>query len=378
VLPGTVEDWLARGNCDAVYALLQGRAHVDPSAVKAVLARPDHRLACLLADFGKVDASAINEVCRHLRAEDCFGEYLFLRLVKRGGVVDPSAVIAVNKLQKWSVMAAALGAASLTADAVFDGRTLLDDTLETVGSQGSRVDLGYAQELIKSGARITSWSGSLLVEAVEKEDTALTEILLCANADVNKSWCGAWPIHRAAYTLNFGLMKTLLNARADVSVRQTADEQLNALEISLDVALTDTITPERREYARMLMAEGACVASRHAAKLLRRAIENQDDELADLIQAATRAEEKERPRRVSGELVPPARRSPPWSPQDSPVSDNGSSRAGRRSPASGGGTGRRFSGRRSGDIIRFGSPTSPAVAGYPPGAAGRTAPRKSY
>jgi hypothetical protein len=288
VLSGTLEEWLARGNCDAVYTLLQGRAHVDPSAVKALLARADHRLACLLADFGVVELSAIEEVSRNLRSDDRYGEHLFIRLAKRGGVLDPSAVIALNKLQKWSVMVAALGAASLKADEVFDGRTLLDDTLEAAGSKGSRVDLGYAQELIKSGSRITSWSGSLLVEAVEKEDTALTEILLSANADVNKSWCGTCPIHKAAYNLNFGLMKTLLNARADVSLRQTADEQLNALEISLDVALTDTITPERREYARMLSAQGAGVASRHAAKLLRRAIENQDDELADLIQSATR------------------------------------------------------------------------------------------
>ena len=32
----------------------------------------------------------------------------------------------------------------------------------------------------------------------------MVHVLLAADADVNKSWCGAYPIHKAAATLDLG------------------------------------------------------------------------------------------------------------------------------------------------------------------------------
>ena len=72
-------------------------------------------------------------------------------------------------------MEAALRCASLTADALFDGRTLLDDCLNRTapGADPGRpaeaaTKLAYARALVAHGTRITSWSGSLLVDAVRR------------------------------------------------------------------------------------------------------------------------------------------------------------------------------------------------------------------
>ena len=48
-------------------------------------------------------------------------------------------------------------------------------------------------------------------------------------------------------TLGQGLLRLLLERAADVSVRRSGAADLNALEISLDVALTDQISSERLE-----------------------------------------------------------------------------------------------------------------------------------